>query len=358
VSSGTLAVLDHPAAAEPRPEAACDLALFHRTLAELCRAEVPLPRALRLAADETGSRLRHDAEAAAREVERGAPLGEAYARARLPAFYGALVEAGVAAGDLPRILEEIARHAEARASVTHRVRAALAYPMLAGGFVVVLGLALVFLLPSLVYTSRADWLAGYPKVELPPAPMVVLLASGIAVLAVLVVAACVWLRRPIDGAGPGELRFRLPLVGRLHTWAVKSSFASTLAVLVRRHLPLERALRLVAAATDDRAVRRRIEAMAEHAAQGGSLAASVAAGGLVAPALLWLLEAAEASGSSADALDDLARIYRARLDRAADRLTVLAAPCIELVVGLVVLAFALCFLLPGMRFLKDVFGMG
>ena len=56
------------------------------------------------------------------------------------------------------------------------------------------------------------------------------------------------LRKPLDpGAGPSGIRFKLPLIGRLRSLAAKAGFASTMALLLRRQVPLPRALELCAA---------------------------------------------------------------------------------------------------------------
>ena len=86
---------------------ASDLALFHRTLAEMCRSELPLPRALRMIeADLETSPLKNAVRAMADDVESGTSVADAYAAhaTRFPPLYRALVEAGAEAGDLPGVL--------------------------------------------------------------------------------------------------------------------------------------------------------------------------------------------------------------------------------------------------------------
>ena len=79
--------------------AADQVALFHRTLAELCRSDVPLPRALRAVADDLGQGPFAEAvRAMAEDVEAGQSLGDAYAAhaQAMPPLYAGLVEAGIA----------------------------------------------------------------------------------------------------------------------------------------------------------------------------------------------------------------------------------------------------------------------
>lgn len=341
---------------------ACDdLALFHRTLSELCRAQVPLSRALRLLhTDLRQSRLRDAVAQMADEVDQGIPLGEAYQRHQnhFPALYRALVEAGIAAGNLPGVLDEIARHAHDRARVAGRLRSALSYPLVAAVFVLAIGLLLVlFVGPQLRQAVDAVAFDAAPTTgasTMPPwatGP----LAAFILLLTAASLAGLVWRRRAVPSRSlPGGITYRLPVIGQLRLYAAKASFASTMALLARRNLPLRKALELATAATDDRGVRDSIAAMAASAAAGASLNEAMRAGDLISPSLLWLIEAAESRGSAADALDDVARIYGERLDRAIDRLCTLATPIAELVLGLMVLGFALTYLLPILRFAGQV----
>lgn len=333
-----------------------DLALFHRTLAEMCRSELPLPRALRVVeADLESSPLKDAVRAMADDVESGTPVAEAYAAQakRFPPLYRALVEAGAAAGDLPGVLEEIADHAAARGEIATRLRKALAYPMIAAGFLVVIGTALlVFVAPLFVElsTTVTDTTPATLRGEtVPSSTYSVALAvwMGMIATAGAVAVASMWLRNPMDGAASGgAARYRVPVLGRLRYDADVAALASTLALLVRRRVPLPRALDLAAEVTESGPLRRVALAAADAAHEGGGLAGSAREAGLFAPSLLWIVEAAEKRGEAAAALDDVARIYRQRLARAVDRASVVITPAAELVIGIAVLLLTYSFLAP------------
>ncbi|MFQ5504519.1 MAG: type II secretion system F family protein, partial [Planctomycetota bacterium] len=70
----SLETLDAPRRALRGGEAADELALFHRTLAEMCRQKLPLPKALRILGEDLGrGRLGREIESMAKEVEQGMP---------------------------------------------------------------------------------------------------------------------------------------------------------------------------------------------------------------------------------------------------------------------------------------------
>lgn len=319
-----------------------ELALFHHGLADLCRANVPLPRALRiLHVDlERGPLARH-AAAMADEIEAGTPLAEAYGRCSFSPVYRALVEAGVTSGALPDVLDEIAIHASQRARSTDRMRRALAYPLVAASFVIVIGALLTFFVAPI---ERQFPIGGTSGTSSPTAGIAAWTGLGIALLVVAVGIAVAMLRSPLDeGVGPAGIVFRLPLIGRMRLLAGKSGFAGTLALLLRRSMPLPAALELTARATKDREIRAHVARMAAAAHAGDSLAQSIGRGSLVSPSLAWFLEATSTERGAADALDDIAAIYRQRLERTAERVAVLAAPLAQVLIGVVVLGFALAY---------------
>lgn len=326
-----------------------DVALFHRGLADLCRANVPLPRALRiLQFDLERGPMAREAAAMAEEIDRGVPLAEAYARREkhFSPVYRALVDAGLSAGGaLPEVLEEIAIHASTRAKIVERMRRTLAYPMIAAGFVVVIGTLLVlFVRPGEnVMLQSGGSVSPSTYVPLSSALGLLGLAASLALL-------YTFLRKPIDeGRSPRTLGFTLPLIGAMRLYAAKASFAATMALLLRRHLPLPKALRLTAAATDDQAMKDRVERMAQRAESGSGLSEAVEAGDMISPSLSWLLESSANQNGASDALDDIAAIYRQRLERTAERVAILAAPVAQLLIGLVVLGFALSYMTIAFR---------
>ncbi len=355
-------VTDTPTDTSSHASNAEDLALFHRTLAQLCRADVPLPRALRmLHGDLSKGSLRQEVLNMAAEIEEGVPLVVAYhARSHLfPDLYRALIEAGIASSDLPGVLEEIATHAAAEAEIKRRIGASLRYPLYVLIVVAALGVGLGLFLPPIMHDvltidgsnfkvtktlTLTTYLDLMPWIGLGILGLVCMTMLGFAVL-----------RRPLDGSGPNTVLFRLPVFGRLRAYAAKASFASTLALLARRKLPLPRMLSLAAAATDNKTTRTHIHEMYLHAEAGETMAESIRAGNLIAPGLLFLLKTAETCGTASVALAEVARIYRQRLERATDRLCTLIRPAAEILLGIVVMLFALAYVFPALHFVDRLF---
>jgi type IV pilus assembly protein PilC len=307
---------------------------------------VPLPRALRLSGGELGrGRVARAAEDLAKAVESGEPFGPAYAaRADVfPALHRAVVEAGVAGGDLAGALEEVAAHAGREADATRRVRSALLHPTLTAGAALLVGGAAVALASPTLW-GLSDMLGNSS-----PAPIALAALGALAAfLAALVLFA--WRGSPF---APGR-GLRFPVIGPLREARARATFATTLAMLLRRRVPLPKALELSAACCGEKPIEERILAMARRAEGGESLAGALSAEEAFDPSLLWLAEGTRGEEEAARALDDVAGLLRRRFDRGLDRFQALACPAAELVVGLVVLAFAYAYMVPLVRQANDV----
>ncbi len=334
------------------------LALFHRSLAEICRSEVPLGKAFRmLEADLRRGGLRTSVQAMAADVDAGMPLADAYRKhgSVFPPLYAALIEAGVAAGDLPGTLDEIARISSLKAEASSKVRRVLAYPIVVTACVVaVLWFLYTYVVPQfeMIFSQITD---RYGEVMRLPALTRLVFAlpamiPGTLILTALIILGLSYVQDPIDGIrAPLGLWMRLPIVGKLRLNAALATLTATLAALVRKGMPLDRALDLAAAAADGATVRRAAEAMAKSARDGSSLTDAARDAGLLPPSILWLLGTAEKQGYTAQALDEISGICRDRVVREIDSYMTFVGPLAELFLGLLVGGILLGVFYPILR---------
>ncbi len=328
------------------------VARVHATLAQLCRAEVPLPQALASLQDELGrGRLRDALAAIAADVEAGTPFPLAYAAhaKAFPAPYAALVAAGVAGGDLPGALDEIALHAARRARVVEATRRTLMRPAATGVVVLLVGTGIaVFAGPRLSALAASGCASGvFGGSANGLREDVAWAALGVLTALLVVTAALVLRRRPLDGAAAApRWALRLPVVGRIRSYGALATHFATLAALVRREVPLPEALDLAVATQAGGPLAAEASAMASAAHGGASVSDAVRAGRCVPPSLLSLLDAAATTGRPAEGLDDLAELYAARYERSLRATTAVLGPAAELLVGGVVLLIAWVYVLP------------
>jgi type II secretory pathway component PulF len=206
------------ATAKPKPLRGDDFTTFNQQLGQLASAGLPLEQGLRLIAqDMRTGRLARTVNMVADELERGVPLGEAFARhqSHFPPLYGRLMDAGIRTGNLPAMLLNLGRYAE----LVQRLRAtlwrAISYPL-----AVSVGLVLVLLFLSTYVLPKFDEIYEDFQVELPAITRLVigfsqalpaLLGIGLALLLLWMVLIPL-LRR--GGSGVGEaIVLSIPLVG-------------------------------------------------------------------------------------------------------------------------------------------------
>lgn len=318
-----------------------DLALFHTSLAALCRAGLPLGRALRLVAADLGrSPLAREATSLADAVDAGTPIEKAYAgdRSPFPPLYHALVTAGVASGDLPGALDEAATHARTEGEVARRIRTALIHPVVTAVCALGVGTAAV------LFASPRLWTISEMAGEGSPTPIAV---GALGLLAVLL-GAVIFLafrRSPLGGVRGASL----PGIGPLRSAAAEAGLVSTLALLVRREVPLHDALAIAAGSCADADLGARVAAAASRVRHGEALAKALAAEHACDASVLWVVESAQGASGVARALDDVGRLLHRRFERGLDRFTAWLRPAAEVVVGLVVLAFAYAYMIPLVR---------
>jgi type IV pilus assembly protein PilC len=285
-----------------KPLAPLDIfARFNEDLAELSRLGLPLERALEECAKGLpGGAFRRGILSIEAGLREGKSLEEAVrgAGATLPAYYGALMQAGVRSGNLPAVLSAVARQSEISCMADRAVRQALAYPLL------VLGVALLLTLSFLgmaVPFFRQHVLEGGLK---PP---------------FTVEAAIHLVEHPALGAGVGFLLLgtgfmgvravgRLPWLRRIQTHLRSARFLGSLSVLLRAGTPLPEALDLALRGSgDDRleAIRSRVTALA---ADGASLSSLLGHLGPAAGVLEVHVRIAERGGGAAGAVADAAEL--------------------------------------------------
>ena len=323
-----------------------DLALFHTSLAALCRGDMPLGRALRLTAADLGrSKLAREATMLADAVDAGAPFESAYADpARpFPPLYQALVAAGVASGDLPSALDQISTHARTEGDAARRIRTALIQPVVTATCALIVGLVAILFASPRLWSITEEIGSGNPT------PIAI---GALGVLAVMLGAVIVlaWKRSPLRAIRGA----RLPGIGPLRAAAAQAGLMSTLALLLKRDMPAHDALSIAAGSCADAGLSARVRRAADRVRGGEALAAALSAEGACDSSVLWLVESAHGSNSVARALDDVGQLLRRRFERGLDRFTAWLRPAAELVVGLVVFAFAYAYLVPLVRQANEV----
>lgn len=330
-----------------------DLAVACRQLATLLRAGMPLVPALTALAEQFAGEPMGGVLAAVRDrVNEGARLAAAMQEHPrvFPELYVNMVEAGETAGALTDVLARLAEMTERRVSLTHRVRAALAYPVL----MAVVGVGVVAFLLSFVVPSIARLFEEMNRTL--PWPTVVLISVSdfirahalvlLAGAAGAVVALRLWTRTPRGRLAWDRLKLRAPLLGDLALKSAVSRFARTLGVLLMSNVAILQALDIVKRVVGNAVIGRAIEEARDAVRHGESIADSLRRSGVFPPIVLHMIAAGEASGSVAEGLIHVADAYDTETEAKVNAVTSLLEPALILLLGAVVGFIVLAILLP------------
>ena len=291
----------------PRGIKAEDFARFNELLAGSVRCGMPLLYGVRQAGRDVRSRrFRDSLERVKHDLASGRPPGEAFAseQSRLPALYGRMMQAGIAAGNLADVLVAVSRNVRRDTEFRRGVYAALAYPLLL--FFVSLGIvgAVLGVFVPRIRAAAAGLEAPAPT-SVAALPLLALIGFGVVLLVILLLRTTPFVR----GLHEAFMR-RLPFMRTVYEAAVWSAAADTLAMLFKAQVPAPDALALVGPALGSHWVENAFVHAAEAVRRGETLPQALRRGAAVPPTILRAVDSGSAHGNLAASLAAAAREYR------------------------------------------------
>ncbi|MFH0877018.1 MAG: type II secretion system F family protein [Candidatus Omnitrophota bacterium] len=337
----------------PRRVRNMDLAVFSHQFAVLVASGIPVIKAFRALAQETGNKyFRSVLEKLKADVENGASLGVAMARYPqvFSVFFINLVKSGEAAGMLPTVLSRLASHLEKTEELRRKVRGSFAYPAVVG---VIACAVIVFLLIYIVPVFQSVYKTL--RVQLPLPTQTLILASNVLVgfwwlLAILIGAGIVGLRLASRNREivffVDQIKLRLPLFGSLNRKVAVSRFVRTLSTMVGSGLPLSNALGIARDVVGNQVVIRSIDVMRSEIIQGKNMAEALRAQDFFPPMVVQMIAAGEESGQLTNMLDKCADFLDESVDAMIKGLIVVLEPALTFILAGLVGFIALAIYLP------------
>lgn len=302
-----------------------EFAFFNQQLAAMLRDGIPLEGALqRLCADMSNSAMRGELQALTDDLSKGSPLREAIRKRNLPELYQCLIEVGSQSNDLPGVLTLIADHYQRRYAIWTRLKGLLVYPMIVLIASFVLSALMAYLLDKLVWPSLSIISSAMPQSTFHAA-----LWLSPAILGLLLLAAIVILTIP---AFRQSLRWRVPSFRESSI----AQIASSLALLLRNGVPLDRALALMERMEGGTVAQREITVWRQRLAAGhGKFVEMAPPGRAFPPLFIWLV--AHGREDMAAGFQRAADIYQSRATHRAELLLYSALPCSVLGLGVLII---------------------
>lgn len=342
----TAAGFPEPSASPASPLGLADLIALNDELAALVRAGVPLEQTLAdLGRDFPGRLGRATAELSGR-IEQGSSLPDALKAMPgvFPPVYRAAVAAGLRAGRLPAVFEDLASSARRQAELRRTIAESACYPL----FLVLLAYTLFLLLIVVglprfagVFGKNLPWLVRM-LIDWGKSAAV---WGGLPPAALLVASILAWYRSSRWGS---SFLDRLPVIGPMlqdFRWA---SFCENLALLVSHDVPLCEALSLAADGVLAGERAQRVHSFAAELRAGVRINPAHSAACAGVPRLLaWLLTVEQPQQSLVAALERLAANFRRRSLRRSDWLRYYLPIILTIVIGgSAALLFGLSLFMP------------
>lgn len=327
---------------------------FHRELANLLTAGVPMMRALNILCRETSHpAARKQWSAIHEDVAGGTSLADAMSKwpRSFPNVNVAMVRAGETGGFLDVVLTQIADFQSRQRSLKSKVRSSFAYPaVLAVLAIGVLAFLLTYFIPrfSKLFMDFGEALPRLTRAIVAVSEVVVDYGL-IVVLAVVVLALLV--RRVLQSPSGRRMAeraiLRLPGVGTIVARFALVRFCRMLGTLLGAGVPLVTSLRVAREAIGNETLADAVRRAVEEVRQGRSLARSLAGSEKLFPAsVVEMIAVAEEAGRLDTELKRLALVYEEELDRRLQMLVSLTEPVLLFVMAAIVGTIVVGMVLP------------
>lgn len=330
-----------------RPSPTLDeLIALNYEIAALVRAGVPLEIGLRRS-PETDDRLSRLSDRLSQRLTDGMKLSDAVAQEgpAISPVYTAVIEAGLASGNLPEALESLAESGQMIQETRRSVMVALIYPLICLGVMYALFCGfLTWMIPQLLRNRQmlpANGIVQWMQLLYDHQRYFTMVIP--CTLLALVVTTILLRNGLTRGVWNWLLSCRW-IVGRSLAWA---QFTEFLALQIEHETALPRAFVLAADSVNDRHWQREARHVSEQLTNGVPLKQALDSATSLPPLIRWMLTSSEKQGCLARTLRSLGETYRQRsLRRAAIVkvwLPVLITICFTGTIGL---AYGLAFVIP------------
>lgn len=330
-----------------------EITAFTREMSALLNAAIPIPQAL----DSLGEEGENPAlRAVVREIADSLRKGAAFSAALdehsnlFSKLYVSMVRVGEEAGELPKVLSDLADLLEHEDEVRGEVQAAVAYPL----FVLFFGILTVTILLTVVLPRLFGMLQE--MLDVLPLPTLILLRVSHALHeywpwllggTIATILGVRWYLRKPEGARIWDnIKLRLPVIGGVFRSAALGRFARTLGTLEKSGVSLLPALKIVENTIGNRVLAAQVALVAEETRGGDSLAGPLRKLGLFPRTVVQMIEVGEQSGRLDEMLLKVAEIEERHMRAKIKTLISLLAPFLILVVGSLVGFMVIAILLP------------
>jgi type IV pilus assembly protein PilC len=331
-----------------------DMVVFSRQFSAMIGSGVAMLRTLTIISEQCENmKLREVLSDIRNQVESGSNLSDAMAKhpAVFDRLYVAMVKAGETGGILDAVMKRVGEFMESRQKLTEKVKAAMAYPIVALIVAVIVFWAmLTFVLP--VFQGIFEGMGG----DLPEFTKMLIALSGImrSPWMLLVVAVCgggyymfkQWIATPIGRYTFDGWCLRIPVFGDVIQKVAVARFTRTFGTLIHSGVPMLTALDVVKETAGNMVLSKGVEEIHKEVRQGGSISKPMSKQPLFPPMVTQMVAVGEETGRLDEMLDKVADFYDDEVANSVDALTSILEPIMIVFVGGIVGSVVVGMYLP------------
>jgi general secretion pathway protein F len=336
--------------ARVRPQ---EVSMMTRQLATLVGAGFPLVSALDTLIPQTRSQVFKKILA---KIKESIVEGNSFARSlslypgTFSSLYVNMVRAGETSGALEIVLERLADITEKQQALKHRIRAALAYPVLMSLIgAVVLFLLLAFIVPSItsIFSDMNQTL---------PAPTLFLIGISnffktywwiIFIVIGLTLVTLSGIKKTVKGHYFfDKIKLLLPGFGILSKKLAIARFSRTLGSLLENGISMLPALGIVKNIVENVLIADIIEEASQEVGKGQGLGSSLAESKIFPDLSIQMIQVGEQTGALESMLDKIANVFENEVETSVMSMTSLLEPAMILIMGIIVGFIVLSICLP------------
>jgi len=326
---------------------------FSTTYQTLAGAGVPVVESLLFMEQEANSpRIRNLSRELRKHILAGSTFADTvkrYSNVFGQIFVG-LTKAGEDAGEMEATMGRIIELLKKQEAIKMKVIGALMYPM----FVVVLAVIVIVVMLTFVFPKFAQVFADRGKV-LPPitqfcidsgvflkefwyAVILFFVAMGVAIYFLF---KHEYVKKTMD-----NLTIQIPLIGELLKYGGFSNFLAVLQVAYEAGVPIVNCLHLATLTIENTKLQYEMTRAKVKVQQGLHLSAALRSTGVLPKMLLFMIQTGEQSGKLGAMLEQSVKFIDKELDKFVEKMTKAIEPIMLIVLGGIVLFFALALYLP------------
>lgn len=329
-----------------------DFLIFNQQFLTLSKSGLPLQKSLDMLARQTPSEeLRATLENIRERVRAGELLSEAFDDSgKFPKIYSATLRAGERSGSLDRVLAQYVTYQKASRSFRKKFLSALIYPAFLLVFLFgLIAFVITFIVPrfALLYADLGVQLPALTRfvMEFSLGVKRLGLFILIGIVGTLLLLRGAW-RLPATRLAWDQLKFRLPIVGKLLLKFSVAEFARALGTLLQGGIPIVSALETARDSVTSPLLARAIGQAQVEVTTGRSLSTSLKETGFFPEIALDMLEVGEATGALPSMLEALAEFFEEDVNIDLSTLVALVDPLMIASIAIVVAFVLIAFYLP------------